>query len=138
MSSRLAIGGRLGRSLGQAPTSAKSESDWIHFCHAVPPQGDKTRKPGQKPSFSFILRRRGRARKFTRKEKPVNEGNTDRLLFSSTPGSPILLRGFLRWLRVVGVAVPNSDNVILLDYDVLPLRYAELAAAGSILARPLK
>jgi hypothetical protein len=29
--SRLAILGRLGRSLGQAPASAKSESDWIHF-----------------------------------------------------------------------------------------------------------
>src|SRR5262249_53125900 len=27
------------RSLGQAPTSAKSGSDWIHFCHAAPPQG---------------------------------------------------------------------------------------------------
>ncbi len=38
--SRLAILGCLGRSLGQAPTSAKSESDWIHFCHAVPPQED--------------------------------------------------------------------------------------------------
>jgi hypothetical protein len=24
------------RSLGQAPTSAKSGSDWIHFCHAAP------------------------------------------------------------------------------------------------------
>jgi hypothetical protein len=31
MSSRLAIVGCLGRSLGQTPTSAKSESDWIHF-----------------------------------------------------------------------------------------------------------
>src|SRR5262249_55942401 len=31
MSSRLAIPGRLWRSLGRAPTSAKSESDWIHF-----------------------------------------------------------------------------------------------------------
>jgi hypothetical protein len=27
----LAILGCLGRSLGQGPTSAKSESDWIHF-----------------------------------------------------------------------------------------------------------
>jgi hypothetical protein len=27
-------------SLGQAPTSAKSESDLVHFCHAAPPQGD--------------------------------------------------------------------------------------------------
>src|SRR5262245_65678206 len=36
MSSRLAIVGCLGRSLGQMPTSAKSESDWIQFvtpCH---------------------------------------------------------------------------------------------------------
>src|SRR5215813_8069328 len=41
MSSRLAIVGRLGRSLGQTPTSAKSESDRIPFCHAVPPQGDE-------------------------------------------------------------------------------------------------
>jgi site-specific DNA recombinase len=40
MSSRLAILGRLGRSLGQAQASAKSESDRIPFCHAVPPQGD--------------------------------------------------------------------------------------------------
>jgi len=40
ISSRLAILGRLGRSLGQAPISAKPESDWIHFCHAAPPQGD--------------------------------------------------------------------------------------------------
>src|SRR5262245_51886918 len=30
----------LTRSLGQAPTSAKSESDWIHFCHTAAPQGD--------------------------------------------------------------------------------------------------
>ena len=28
-------------SLGQAPTSAKSESDLVHFCHAAPPQGDE-------------------------------------------------------------------------------------------------
>jgi hypothetical protein len=33
--------GCLGHSLGLAPTSAKSESDWIHFCHAAPPQGDQ-------------------------------------------------------------------------------------------------
>jgi hypothetical protein len=31
MSLCLAILGRLMRSLGQAPISAKSESDWIHF-----------------------------------------------------------------------------------------------------------
>ena len=79
------------------------------------------------------LRRRGRARKFTRKEKPVNEGNTDRLLLSSTPRSPILLRGFLRWLRIAGVAAPNSDNVILLDYDVFPIRDPEFAKSTRIL-----
>jgi hypothetical protein len=36
MSLRLAIVGRLGRSLSQTPPSAKSESDWIHYvtlCH---------------------------------------------------------------------------------------------------------
>jgi len=38
--SRLAILVCLGLSLGQAPTSAKSESDWIHFCHAASPQGN--------------------------------------------------------------------------------------------------
>jgi hypothetical protein len=40
--------------------------------------------------------------------------------------------------RVTGPVAPYGDNVVVLDSDVLPLRYAELAAAGSILAPLLK
>src|SRR5262249_1599391 len=58
MSSRLAILGCLGRSLGQALTSAKSESDWIHFCHAAPPKGDSRTMCFSKDSLDFSFTRR--------------------------------------------------------------------------------
>ena len=46
MSSRLVILGCLGRSLDQATTLAKSESDRIHFCHVwVPKMPSKSFRP---------------------------------------------------------------------------------------------
>src|SRR5262249_11936786 len=56
MSSRLAILGCLWRSLGQASTSANSESDRIHFCHAAPPQGDDTAAATIHPATADITR----------------------------------------------------------------------------------
>src|SRR5262245_13083192 len=78
MSSRLVILGCLGHNLGQAPTSAKPELDWIHLCHAVLPQGDRCHPV---LDLSSSLRRNAHPPQQVGKSRVVSDGVPHRLVF---------------------------------------------------------
>src|SRR5215471_2585996 len=114
MSSRLAIVGRLWRSLGQAPTSAKSESEGIHF--VTPCHRRETNNERKESCFHGTLLSRSEARAngpffafFTLvSRKHTNINSSWRLLFSLVPpcaalpdqAVALLLRLFGLWIFV--------------------------------------